>query len=90
MKKTVLMLLLASFLMPTIQAKEVNEVKPVKNVIVMIPDGTSISTVSAARWLQRYMDPNKKNLNIDGSPCFATYSQSLEAPTKFYRLLMVK
>lgn len=32
----------------------------------------------------------KKNLNIDGSPCFATYSQSLETPTKFYRLLMVK
>jgi alkaline phosphatase len=48
MKKTVLMLLLASFLMPT-QAKEANEVKPVKNVIVMIPDGTSNSTVSAAR-----------------------------------------
>ncbi len=29
-------------------------VKPVKNVIVMIPDGTSIGVVSAARWYKTY------------------------------------
>ena len=30
------------------------EVRPVKNVIVMIPDGTSISVYSAARWFKHY------------------------------------
>lgn len=30
------------------------EVKPVKNVIVMIPDGTSIGVYSAARWYKYY------------------------------------
>lgn len=39
-------------------------VKPVKNVIVMIPDGTSIGVYSAARWYKIY---NKlgQQLNID-------------------------
>ena len=79
MKKTVLMLLLASFLMPT-QAKEANEVKPVKNVIVMIPDGTSISTVSAARWLQRYTNPDKQMLNIDPYMCGTVITHCSNAP----------
>lgn len=39
--------------------------KPVKNVIVMIPDGTSTSLLSVARWYQTYLDPSQKNLNID-------------------------
>ncbi len=39
--------------------------KPIKNVIVMIPDGTSTSLLSAARWYQIYQDPSQKNLNID-------------------------
>src|SRR5690554_6322297 len=30
------------------------EVRPVKNVIVMIPDGTSIGVFSAARWFKHY------------------------------------
>ncbi len=30
------------------------EVRPVKNVIVMIPDGTSIGVYSAARWFKHY------------------------------------
>ena len=37
----------------------------VKNVIVMIPDGTSTSLLSVARWYQTYQDPSKKNLSID-------------------------
>lgn len=37
----------------------------VKNVIVMIPDGTSTSLLSVARWYQIYQDPSQKNLNID-------------------------
>jgi len=39
--------------------------QPVKNVIVLIPDGTSTSLLSAARWYQIYQNPSQKNLNID-------------------------
>src|SRR5690554_7556001 len=41
-----------------------SEVIPVKNLIVMIPDGTSISVYSAARWFKFY---NKvgESLNVD-------------------------
>lgn len=39
--------------------------KPIKNMIVLIPDGTSTSLLSTTRWYQTYQDPSKKNLNID-------------------------
>lgn len=38
---------------------------PVKNVIVMIPDGTSTSLVSAARWYQTYLDSSHSTLCMD-------------------------
>jgi alkaline phosphatase len=40
------------------------EVRPVKNVIVMIPDGTSIGVYSAARWFKHYNGLGE-GLNID-------------------------
>ncbi len=40
------------------------EVKPVKNVIVMIPDGTSIGVFSAARWYSIYNNLGER-LHID-------------------------
>lgn len=40
------------------------EVKPVKNVIVMIPDGTTLGVYSAARWFKFYNDLGE-GLNID-------------------------
>ncbi len=40
------------------------EVKPVKNVIVMIPDGTSIGVYSAARWYNVY-NKTSNRLHID-------------------------
>lgn len=40
------------------------EVKPVKNVIMMIPDGTSIGVYSAARWFKYYNGMENK-LHID-------------------------
>ena len=42
-----------------------SQTKPIKNVIVMIPDGTSTSLLSAARWYQHYLDPTQNNLNLD-------------------------
>ena len=50
MKKTALYLLLMIFS----SFSFAKEVKPVKNVILMIPDGTSIGVYSAARWYKIY------------------------------------
>lgn len=41
-----------------------SEVRPVKNLIVMIPDGTSISVYSAARWFKHYNGMGER-LNVD-------------------------
>jgi alkaline phosphatase len=40
------------------------EVRPVKNVIVMIPDGTSVGVYSASRWYKFYNKMGDR-LNID-------------------------
>lgn len=37
----------------------------IKNVILMIPDGTSTSLLSVARWYQEYQNPSQNTLNID-------------------------
>lgn len=54
--------------------------KPVKNVIVMIPDGTSTSLISAARWYQTYLDPTKTTLNLDPYFCGLVRTNSSDAP----------
>ena len=54
--------------------------KKVKNIILMIPDGTSLSAVSAARWYQRYNSPEKTNLNIDPYICGTILTYSSNAP----------
>ena len=50
MRKTILL----SFLILFASVSFAKEVKPVKNVILMIPDGTSIGVYSAARWYKVY------------------------------------
>ncbi len=60
MKKTSLFLLFIFFASFTFA----REVKPVKNVILMIPDGTSIGVYSAARWYKIYNNMGD-GLNID-------------------------
>lgn len=40
------------------------DVRPVKNLIVMIPDGTSLSVLSASRWLKVYRNEGTR-LHID-------------------------
>lgn len=65
MKKTISLLLLLSVIFMPVKAQDVENVKPVKNVILLIPDGTSLATVSMARWLQWYTNPDKPKLNID-------------------------
>lgn len=73
MKRTKLLLLLFLFVSYSFS----QTVKPVKNVIVMIPDGTSLSAYTAARWYKKY---NKmgEGLHVDPyiSGTVSTYSSN--------------
>jgi alkaline phosphatase len=54
--------------------------KEIKNVILLIPDGTSLSVVSAARWYQRYNHPEITQLHIDPYICGTILTYSSNAP----------
>ncbi|MDR1668293.1 MAG: alkaline phosphatase [Bacteroidales bacterium] len=54
-------------------------VQPVKNLIVMIPDGTSIGVVSAARWYQLY-NRHIEHLNLDPWLCGTVSTFCAAAP----------
>jgi len=54
--------------------------KAIKNVIVLIPDGTSLPAVSAARWYQRYNNPENQSLHIDPYLCGTILTYSSNAP----------
>jgi len=55
-------------------------VAPVKNVIVMIPDGCSLATVSAARWYNWLLNPDHPALYIDPYICGTVRTFSSNAP----------
>lgn len=55
-------------------------VRPVKNVILLIPDGTSLATVSAARWYQWLLNPSRPALFIDPFLCGTVRTNSVNAP----------
>ena len=76
MKKISILGLLCLFLSASLFAQN----DKVKNIILMIPDGTSLSAVSAARWYQRYNNPDKPNLHIDPYICGTILTYSSNAP----------
>ena len=76
MKKFLLVFVLLAFFLSDISG----QTKRVKNVILMIPDGTSWATVSSARWYQRYLDPSKQHLFIDPYLCGSVLTFSLNEP----------
>ncbi|MDR1527333.1 MAG: alkaline phosphatase [Dysgonamonadaceae bacterium] len=76
MKKINILFLLLLFIGSSLFAQE----KTVKNVIVLIPDGTSLPVVSAARWYQWYQQPDKPHLNIDPYLCGTIFTYSSNAP----------
>lgn len=55
-------------------------VRPTKNVILMIPDGTSTSVLSIARWYQIYNQLGGENLNVDPYLCGLVKTYSSNAP----------
>ncbi|WP_029903889.1 alkaline phosphatase [Prevotella sp. 10(H)] len=82
MKKVSMSILLFLMLSITVFAQQQyrRPVKPTKNVIVMIPDGTSIGVVSAARWYQIYNKLGGQNLAIDPYMCGTVKTFSSNAP----------
>lgn len=74
------LLLCTTLSFSTLQAIEKENIKPVKNIIVMIPDGTSLSSVSLARWKQWYENPDIPKLNIDPYICGTVRTHSSNAP----------
>lgn len=64
----------------TLAGRQDRPVHPVKNVILMIPDGCSLATVSAARWYQWLLDPGKPFLNIDPYICGTVRTSCSNAP----------
>lgn len=61
MKRNISLLLILILGLNLVFAKGI---KPTKNIIVLIPDGTSLSVMSAARWLKTYRNQGT-TLNID-------------------------
>ncbi len=55
------------------------DVRPTKNIIVMIPDGTSMSVLSASRWLKTYRGEGT-TLNVDPYLCGTVTTFSSNAP----------
>lgn len=80
MRKAITLFLLCVFILFPAQAQDVANVKPVKNVILMIPDGTSLATISLARWMQWYTHPDKPKLNLDPYICGTVRTHSSNAP----------
>ncbi len=74
--KKYLFLLVACFFVLNI----FGEGKKIKNIILMIPDGTSLATYSSARWYQWYNNPDKPSLNIDPFICGTMLTYSSNAP----------
>ncbi|MDR3142677.1 MAG: alkaline phosphatase [Tannerellaceae bacterium] len=79
-KTTTLLLLFALFILPVSGAERTNEPQTVKNIIFMIPDGTSLATVSIARWLQWYNHPELPKLHVDPYLCGTVRTHSSNAP----------
>ena len=74
-RKTILFFVLFS----VFTASFAGEVRPTKNVILMISDGTSLSVLSASRWLKTYRNEGNQ-LNIDPWLCGTVTTFSSNAP----------
>ena len=54
--------------------------EPIKNLVLMIPDGTPTAMLSVARWYQQYLDPTQTSLNIDPYICGLVTTHCSNAP----------
>lgn len=61
--------MIAALALAPLRAAVPEKVKPAKNVILMISDGTSTPLLSITRYYLQYKDPSRTNLNIDPYLC---------------------
>lgn len=80
MKRTIALFAAACSLLTAPAAVPPTEGRQVKNVILMISDGTSLSTLSLARWMQLYRHPDRPRLNLDPYLCGTVRTSSSNAP----------
>ena len=81
--KRVFTFVFALTLIASASASQPEKVKPVKNIILMVTDGTSISAVSTARWLKVYRTGDATapvTLNIDPWLCGYVRTCNSDAP----------
>ena len=70
MKRTAILAIIAMTIASCCCPNQVNEEPaPTKNVILMIPDGTSTSVLALSRWYMRYMGEKDFELNVDKHVC---------------------
>lgn len=79
MRKVILLLAL-SVCFFNVKAIKPSKVKPVKNIILLISDGTSVTTMSTARWLQYYNNSAEPKLNLDPYLCGTVKTFNSDAP----------
>ena len=60
--------------------KDYKKVKPVRNVILMIPDGTPTGLLSVTRWVNWYKELTRTNLSIDPYLCGFVRSNTAIGP----------
>ena len=78
MKKTIILLLaLMTF---KVSAVEMSKIKPVKNVIFMIADGTSLPALSVTRYVNWYNNPDQEKLALDEILCGTVRTNCINAP----------
>ena len=81
--KRITLLLAAALALPALPAAAgIRPGRQVKNVILMISDGTSLSTLSLARWMQWYADSTRPKLNVDPYLCGTVRTSSSDAPIR--------
>lgn len=80
MKRFLSTVLTFFFTIGSITAAIPDSVAPVKNIILMIPDGAAFTTVSLARWYRRYLNPDYRQLAVDSLMCGSVVTYSSDAP----------
>lgn len=79
MKRFITIIILISLLFCSFRQKE-EKIKPARNVIIMLADGTSTSLLSAARWYKSYLNGEITELNLDPYVCGLVKSYLSDAP----------
>lgn len=68
MRKIAILLAALSLLATTVSCSDKSEIKPTKNIILMIPDGTSTSVLSVVRWYREYQNPQNGEARLATDP----------------------